>query len=666
MRMIPPICNNSSAYHRKWWIFILAICCFHLSVAQIHLPRIISDGMVLQRNDTVRIWGWASPHESIQLVFLNEVYHTKADERGNWMIKLLPAPAGGPYSMEIDGNNHITLHDIYIGDVWLCSGQSNMQLPMSRVQQKYAHLIAHIDQPAIRQFLVPMQMNFNHPEQDFPSGNWEPANCWTVLHFSATAYFFARALYEKYHVPIGLINASVGGTPIEAWMSKEALKDFPEALRIANHYADAHFMDSVIKNNNTLNREWYSQAWTTDTGWNARPPWFKSLPNLHDWSSVQVPGYWNHEPLHDVHGIIWLKKTFYLSTEQWKRLQAQKEPAKLILGRLIDADYTYLNGVFVGNITYQYPPRIYACSPSLFKPGENEITVRLFHSSGSPIGFVPDKLYACIWGHDTISLTGEWKYKLGVKMPVLPDQVFIQYQPTGLFNGMIAPLLPYTIRGAIWYQGESNTAHPENYASLFKRMIQDWRAKWQEGDFPFLFVQLPNYGFPARDPNQWSGWALLREAQTQALQLPYTGMAVTIDIGEWNDVHPLDKQDVGNRLALAAEKVAYGASNTSPGPICVSMQVKNHRAVLRFTHVGKGLMVKGNAPLQEFQLAGSDHHFVYARAKIISPNEVMVWSDEIQDPQIVRYAWSDSPIHPNLYNSEGLPAAPFRIQLKPE
>lgn len=634
------------------------------AIAQVRLPKIISNGMVLQRDDSVNIWGWASPHETIQLVFLQRIYRTEADDQGKWLIRLAPAAAGGPYAMQIDGKNHITLNDIYIGDVWLCSGQSNMQLPMARVRQKYADLIAHLHQPEIRQFLVPMQMNFQHPEQDFSSGEWLPANDWTVLQFSATAYFFARALYEKYHVPIGIINASVGGTPIQAWMSQEALHDFPEQIMIAHRYADPQFVDSILRANARGNADWYSQAWAADSGWQDALPWFKPQPDMGDWKPIQVPGYWNQDPLQDVHGIVWLKKTFTLTPAQAHLLQNLHQPVQLVLGRMIDADYTYVNGVFVGNITYQYPPRIYACSPQLFHAGTNEITVRLFHTSSAPIGFVPDKIYACIIGQDTISLAGTWKYRLGAEMPVLRDQVFVQYQPMGLFNGMIAPLVHYTIRGAVWYQGESNAGHPQNYDSLFRAMITDWREKWQQGNFPFLFVQLPNYGFPAKDPNQWSGWALLRAAQAKALALPKTGMAVTIDIGEWNDVHPLDKKDVGERLALAAEKIAFGEQNTSPGPVCTAMQVKNHHAILTFSHVGKGLQAKGGHELHEFQIAGSDHHFVWAKAKIISPAQVEVWQEGVSEPVEVRYAWSDSPMHPNLYNSEGLPAMPFAVQVK--
>jgi len=653
---------------RRGSLWILWLACWHAGLAQIRLPRIISDGMVLQRNDSARIWGWASPHEQIRLIFLQHTYITQADAAGRWQIRLIPAPAGGPYAMEIDGNNHITLKDIYIGDVWLCSGQSNMQLPMRRVQPRYAALMAQVHQPEIRQFLVPMQMNFQHPEQDFSSGEWLPANDWTVLDFSATAYFFARALYEKYHVPIGLINASVGGTPIQAWMSRDALRDFPEELATADHYADRHFVDSVLRENWQHAESWMMPAWQHDSGWQDSPPWYESLSSaaMSHWKPTEVPGFWDQSPWKDFYGIVWLKKTFVLSETRLARWKNQHVPVTLWLGRLVDADYTYLNGAFVGNITYQYPPRIYPVAVDLLKPGENEITVRLMHQSGLPWGFVPDKTYALVAGHDTLSLQGEWKYRIGCSMPAMKGQVFVQYQPTGLFNGMIAPLLPYTIRGAVWYQGESNTAHPEEYAVWLKDMIQDWREKWQQGNFPFLIVQLPNYGFPAKDPNAWSGWALVRQAQLQALQLPNTGMAVTIDIGEWNDVHPLDKKDVGERLALAAEKVAFGEQNTSPGPLCVSAVRQNERVVLHFTHIGKGLQAKGkDGWLHEFLIAGADHHFVRAKARMAGPDAVEVWSDEVKHPAEVRYAWSDSPVQPNLYNSEGLPASPFRIEIKP-
>ena len=331
--------------------------------------------------------------------------------------------------------------------------------------------------------------------------------------------------------------------------------------------------------------------------------------------------------------------------------------AKLILGRIVDADSAFINGQFVGTVSYQYPPRRYDIPTGLLKAGENTIVVRVISNIGKG-GFVPDKQYAVVTKDTSINLTGEWKYRLGAEMPPLESQTFIRWKPTGLYNAMIAPLLNYKIKGVIWYQGESNAERPKEYLSLFSTMIKDWRTNWNEGDFPFLFVQLPNFMETKSEPSE-SNWALLREAQLKTLSLPNTGMVVAIDIGEWNDIHPLDKKDVGYRFALAAEKLAYGDNIVYSGPIYKSMKIDGNKIILSFTHTGSGLIAKGDNKLKYFAIAGNNKKFVWANAKIEN-NKVVVWNDKVKNPVAVRYAWADNPDGANLYNKEGLPASPFR------
>lgn len=331
----------------------------------------------------------------------------------------------------------------------------------------------------------------------------------------------------------------------------------------------------------------------------------------------------------------------------------------LVLGALVDRDEVFVNGEFVGSTGYQYPPRRYKIPEGILKEGKNIITVRLVSNVGKG-GFVPDKFYGLVAGSDTLHLEGTWQYKVGYSSTPMPGgQVTFHYQPSSLFNAMVAPALNYKIKGVIWYQGESNTDDPEEYAHLIKDMINDWRKNFNQGDFPFLFVQLANF-MGVKDQPMESNWAALREAQLKTLALPNTGMAVAIDIGEWNDIHPLNKKDVGERLALAAQKVAYGEKKVVySGPLYESMKIKGNKVILSFKEVGSGLVAKGGGPLKQFAIAGKDKKFVWAEAKI-EGNKVVVWSDQVPNPVAVRYAWADNPEGANLYNKEGLPASPFR------
>jgi sialate O-acetylesterase len=638
-------------------IFCCALVPFFLlalqsAVCQVRLPRLISDGMILQRDATVRIWGWASPGEKVTMRFLGRTDTATTSAEGEWTMILSPMKAGGPYAMQIDGRNHIALNNILIGEVWICSGQSNMVLPMERVRPLYEDVIARSENPSIRQFIVPQKYDFDVPQTDLGSGRWESANPWSVLHFSATGYFFARTLWEKYHVPIGLINASVGGTPIEAWMSKDALREFPAALEMGERFKDGAYVDSLRREDEHASNAWYSRVWQLDEGLNGEQPWYDVAYDASGWSSMELPSYWEDGGLRRTNGVVWFRKEFNAPAS------LAGKPAKLLMGRIVDADYDYINGVFVGSVSYQYPPRRYEVAAGLLKAGKNIIVVRVVNVAGRG-GFIKDKPYELRIGNHVIDLTGKWKYKVGVVAGPMPPSTTIQYQPLGLFNGMIAPLLPCTIKGVIWYQGESNAGRPSGYGEMFAAMITDWREKWGEGDFPFIYVQLPNYGEAVNQPSE-SGWAELREAQLKSLALPNTGMAVTVDVGEWNDIHPLDKSDVGMRLALAAENVAYGDTKVVPsGPIYRSRRIEGNKVIISFTNVGSGLMAKGGGLLKRFEICGSDGEFVWANAKITGEN-VVVWSDNVASPTAVRYAWADNPAGANLYNREGLPASPFQ------
>lgn len=635
------------------------LLCFYLllfsqtAFCQVRLPLLVSDGMVLQRDANVKVWGWAAEGEKVTIDFNGKTYHATAGTDGKWAVVLSESKAGGPYHMDIKASNHITLKNILIGDVWVCSGQSNMVLPMDRVKYRYEEAIANSSNPSIRQFIGPDRYDFNKPREDFQSGRWESANPETILKFTAAGYFFAKELFEKYRVPTGLINTALGGSPAEAWLSEDALQAFPEHLDTAKKFRDNAYRNRIIEKDKATSDAWYGRIRQLDKGLaKGQQSWFEPSYDASEWATMDVPGYWADEGLGHVNGVVWFRKEIDIPASM------TNQPVKLWLGRIVDADQTYVNGTMVGGVTYQYPPRIYDLPPDSLKPGRNVIAIRIINNTGRG-GFVPDKSYRLSAAGQTIDLKGQWQYKLGATMDPLPGKTFIEWQPLGLYNGMIAPLLNYTIKGVIWYQGESNTGEPLEYQKLFPALIADWRGKWNQGSFPFLYVQLANF-MEAQDKPSESNWAELREAQLKALSVPNTAMAVTTDIGEWNDIHPLNKEDVGKRLALAAQKVAYGDEEVvSSGPIYHSMKVQANKIIITFTNIGSGLMAKGGGELKHFAIAGSNRQFFWAKAKI-QGDKVIVWNDDITHPVAVRYAWADNPEGANLYNQEGLPASSFR------
>lgn len=635
-------------------ILLLSIIVFPSSLfGQLKLPKLVSDGMILQRNDEARVWGWDHPGQAITVTFLDDTYTTYANDSGKWEIELLRYSAGGPYEMTINGSESITIRNILIGDVWVASGQSNMELWMGRVSPVYPKVIANSENSYIRQFLVPDEYDFDRQRTDLSNGSWQSANPETILSFSAVAYFFAKKLYDEYEVPIGIINASLGGSPAEAWISENTLQEkfshyYKETVRFKN---DA-LIDSIQQADQERTQAWYSESLKNDRGHQGENNWSKPDIDTSNWSTMEIPGYWADTDMGNINGVVWFRKEFEVPTN----LSGRK--ADLNMGRIVDADSVFVNGTFMGSTGYQYPPRWYTIPEGVLKSGENVITVRVINQSGRG-GFVLDKPYEITIRDQKIDLKGKWKYKLGTEMDPLQSQTFVRWKPAGLFNAIIAPLLDYSIKGVIWYQGESNTGRPVEYEELFSTMIEDWRNHWNEGDFPFLFVQLANFMESKPEPSE-SEWARLRESQLNTLSLPNTAMAVTIDIGEWNDIHPLNKKDVGERLALAAQKLAYGKEDiVYSGPVFDSMTVEGNRAILSFDHVGSGLKTNDGKAPQHFAIAGSDSTFVWADARI-DGNKVVVWSDEVDNPIAVRYAWADNPEGANLYNEEGLPTSPFR------
>ncbi len=637
-----------------YFTYCLTILCLVPGMAKLNaltLPKLISNNMVLQRDFEIPIWGWAQAGKDITVEFNQKTYRTAVNSDGKWEIKMPPQPAGGPYSMRIcTANDTLELSNILVGDVWVCSGQSNMELPMRRVSPRYPDEIKTANYPNIRYFHVAQKYDFNTTQEDVAGGNWIQVSPEAIAEISAVAYFFGKAIRQSKNIPIGMINSSLGGSPAEAWLSEEALRSFPEAYHELQKFKDQALVDSIIQSDRQRMNEWYHNSTLTDLG--QQQGWKKPSFVTNDWQTMEVPGYWNKEDIGDINGVVWFRKDVDLPAE------FTKSEAMIILGCIVDADSVFINGNFVGSTAYKYPPRRYKIPAGILKEGKNSIVIRVINNRGNG-GFVEDKAYEITTATDTFDLQGKWQYKLGCKMEALKPETFIRWKPGGLYNGMLAPLTRFPIKGVIWYQGESNTANPAAYGALFSNLITSWRKQWRIGNFPFLYVQLANYMEASETPTE-SNWALLREMQRKTLQLPHTGMAVTIDIGEANDIHPLNKKDVGQRLALAAEKVAYGNKNiVFSGPTLTSTKIKKHKIVLTFENIGTGIMLKNGNEVKELAIAGEDKKFVWARSKI-KGNQIIVWSDEITKPLAVRYAWSDNPAKANLYNQKGLPASPFR------
>jgi sialate O-acetylesterase len=640
-------------YHYKmkrniFLIFSVLMFSFALK-AEVKLPKLVSNGMVLQRNEPIRIWGWANAGEEVKATFKNKIYTAKTDIDGKWFIKLDAQEAGGPYVMNV---NNLELKNILIGDVYLCSGQSNMEVLMSRsnIQANYTQEIAKSNYPMIRQFTVNRAMAFI-PLADISSDKgWVSTNPETVLSFSAVAYFFAKDLYEKYNVPIGIINSSVGGTPVQSWVNSESLKNFPDYAQIAQRFQDATELERTLKAHQVKTELWNKAITENDLGVNEQ--WFLES-DLHedDWETVNDINKLGEKVNFPKYGSMWFKTKIDIPAN------LAGNAATLSLGMMLTQDETYINGQKVGSINSSYTDRNYSIPLGLLKAGKNNLVIRLI-SPTTGIGFNPKNSCQIKFNQDSIPLNNPWKFKFGIELEQLPKGNGLSlHSPTAYYYAMIQPLANYNIKGIAWYQGESNIPKPEQYQELLTSLINVWRNDWQKPNLPFLYVQLANYSPTGIEP-EISNWALLREAQMKTLKVQNTAMVVIHDIGEKGDLHPANKQDVGKRLALAAEKVAYHENIVYSGPIYQSIKIKENKAYVSFNHTGSGLMSKGE-DLKQFSISADGKNFVIAKAKIIG-KQVVVWTENIIKPLAVRYAWADDPEGANLYNKEGLPASSFK------
>ena len=625
------------------------------------LPSVLGSNMVLQQGMPVPVWGWAKPGETVSVAFAGQTKTAVAAADGRWQVKLdalkaSAAPADMLIASAADKTETgtVKLTNILVGEVWIGSGQSNMQFGLGGAVNAQAE-IAAADYSNIRLFSVGLVAPVT-PQADC-QGQWTACSPQTAGGFSAVLYFFGRKLHKDLNVPVGLIQTAWGGTPAESWTSREALAANPELQLFVER------LDTVVNNGpETMKKyEEAKAAWEKEKAAAAKDStgWEKAEFADAAWKTMDLPQNWENAGL-NIDGTVWFRKAIDIP----EALAGQD--LLLQLGPIDDNDVTYFNGQKVGETAGWTIPRKYAIPAALAKAGPAVIAVCVVDTGGGGgLHGQPGDLQlapAAATGKGTpIALKGAWKYEIAQEWkpaPQAPMGPGNPWVPTSLYDGMIAPLVPYAIRGATWYQGESNAGRAFQYRTLFPAMIADWRQRWGQGDFPFLFVQLANFTAALADPGE-SDWAELREAQTMTLALPNTGMACIIDIGDAADIHPRNKQDVGLRLALWALANTYATKDlVCSGPLYKSMKVEGGAVRLSFTHTGSGLVAK-DGDLQQFAIAGADKKFVWARARI-EGNAVVVSSDQVAAPVAVRYAWANNPAGCNLYNKEGLPASPFR------
>ncbi|MDF2193702.1 sialate O-acetylesterase [Paraflavitalea sp. CAU 1676] len=626
---------------------ILAIT--NISNANVSLPRIFGDNMVLQRNKPIPVWGWAAPNEKVTVQFNKQVKTVKADKSGQWKVALDPEQAGGPWQLTVKGKNNIALNNILVGEVWVCSGQSNMEWTVNSSNNKEQE-IANANFPQIRHIKVPNTVAAT-PQQDLPGGSWEVCSPQTVANFTAVGYFFARELYQQLNVPIGLINTTWGGTMVETWASKEAFERNEDFKTLFANAKLANLETSIKEKGAQLTKKIEALQGPLKPG-NNTEAWKSEGLNDADWAHMKLPNVWEAEGYENLDGVVWFRKTINLDAAQ-----AGKQ-ATIELASIDDIDETYVNGTKVGSMTQWDLARKYTIPAGILKAGKNVIAIRVTdNSGGGGIYGDPANMKLSV-GNSTLSLAGDWLFR--VESIRIVNSIGPNNYPTLLYNSMVNQIIPYAIEGAIWYQGESNAGRAYQYRKSFPLMINDWRQRWNQGDFPFYFVQLASFNSANGDTQKGSTWAELREAQTNTLSLPNTGMAVTIDIGESKDIHPRNKQDVGKRLAAIALHNQYQKQGEYSGPLYQSMKAAGNKIELSFSHAQSGFMVKDKyGYIKGFEIAGADKKFYFAQA-LVSGDKLIVWSDKVAAPVAVRYAWADDMPEANLYNKDGFPAVPFR------
>ena len=624
------------------------------SNSKIRLPHIFGDHMVLQRQQPIPLWGWADPFEKVNVVFKGRNYPTQAGKDGKWQVKMEPSNAGVGYVITVKGKkDKLILNNVKIGEVWICGGQSNMEWSALNLGLNMDSIKVLLDD-RIHVFDVPNKVAFT-PQQDIGESNWYPSDLEEVANFSIVGYLFGKKLAEELDVPIGLIGSNWGGTEVETWISPEVIKSvkvFDEELSKINgqdlndiQKIKQQKLDSILATFGTDQVELINGIAT----------WEAYELNEKNWKDALIPGVWEKTAgWENINGVVWYRHHFILPDG------IIGQAGTLHLGQIDDSDITWINGQKVGSRTNAHnKDRIYQVPAGILKAGENTIAVRVEDYGGEGGFKSPSDALSLSIGKDTYPLSGKWKVRISPKhINSNSTSISPNDYPSLLYNGMIEGLIPYAIQGAIWYQGESNAERAYQYRKLFPMLIENWRTKWGR-EFPFFWVQLANFKTAPTEPSE-STWAELREAQTMTLKLNNTGQALAIDLGEADDIHPKNKQDVASRLAFHALAKVYGFDIFCEAPLFDQMTIQGNKAIIQFKHTEGGLYADDRyGYLKGFTIAGKNKIFKWAQAQI-KGSTIIVSHPDIDKPVAVRYAWADNPQDANLYNGSRLPACPFR------
>lgn len=627
-----------------------------VTFGQVRLARVFSDHVVLQRQQPIPVWGWAKPRETVRVELAGQTRSTKADAAGKWLVRFTPLEAGGPHQLDVTAKSgRAKANDILIGEVWLCSGQSNMEWPVKQADN-FASERKNANFPQIRHFRVEHELALT-PQTDLKTGDWQVCSPETVGDFTAVGFFFARELTQKLNVPIGLLHSSWGGSQAEGWISREGMLSNDELRPTVEKFpADWQQVDSLV--DYKLQKQLLGPDKLYPTVADEKK-YLDANYDLSKWRQADPFGQW------DWKGMNGFRGQGYMACEVEIPADMVGQSTTLALAENDSPNQIYVNGKLVaeGRLT---GVREITIPADTWRPGTNRILIKFGNLVKLPwfgLGLQgsPGDLYVTD-GTQKISLAGPWRI-----LPSFAEKRtytrFVNNLATGLYNAMIAPLVPFAMRGVLWYQGETNAGRAYQYRQTFPLLITDWRRQWG-GEFPFYFVQLSSYG-ANQSSNQGSNWAELREAQTMTLRMPKTGMAVTTDVGNPNDIHPTNKQDVGHRLALIALKQDYGQDVNAGSPMFEGVQFADGKAIVTFKHIAGGLTAKDKyGYLRGFEIAGDDKVFHYAKADI-QGNKVVVSHPSVPKPVAVRYGWADAPVDANLFNAEGLPASPFRTDTWP-
>lgn len=653
----------------------------------LRLAPIFSDGMILQRDEINHIYGKEMLADTVTLDFLDHKYEARVNEAREFSIALPPVAAGGPYSIRITGSSTLTISDILFGDVYILSGQSNMELPIRRVLDVSAEEISQTKEADIRQYLIPASYDFTGPKEYMIESSWNKAEGQDIMGFSAAGFFFARKIREQYNTPVGLILNAVGGSRIEAWMSPKSLEGFGDYKTEIRDFKDMDYFNRFIEEQREAANQWAEDVQKQE------PPIFDNKDshgdsdsinknsdgssdsincrNSHDssdnfskasggmtgfksngiWATCRVPSLVSDYTTETFCGSVYLLKELTLDFEPSGR------DSYIYMGSIIDSDQVWINGQLVGRTEYRYPPRKYPIPRGVLRKGNNQILVRILINENNG-GTIKGKPYYLYTDEQKISLEGEWYYRVGKKVETpMPAVLFPPRLATGLYHTAVVPLAKMAVKGVLWYQGESNKDRPEAYSDKFAAMVEEWRRLFG-WEIPFIYVQLANYREPLNVLED-TGWAELRDQQRRCIDLNNVAMVTAIDLGESNDLHPQNKKALGVRLAKAAEYLIYHEKVNYSGPLPMKAEGIENSIRIEFEHL-EDTSTEYN--LNNFELSGRDGIYYPAKA-IRKGSSVYISSKQVEDPISVRFAWCDDPTDINFYNDAGLPAPGFRLEL---